>query len=484
MKKELLLIYNLTIQEQNGKRLNQFHFWMPEGELVHILGISNAGKTTLYRYLAGELASKSGFVRYQGIEYSAGKLFDGFKNLICIGEKSSLIDELSVAENICIITGKRKVKGVIHRRNMNYRVNLLLGQYAKEIHADQQVKNLSTVQRHIVELLRAIENEIPLVYIDDAFNNYGQEDMQRILQLICVLQEKGISIIYASRKNDLISQKADRKIIMRHGKNVKTFYKEDYDEKLCRKWLIGRPKLEGFERKKYMREEVIFSCKNIFGNQFIKAQSLQIHKGEVLGLYDMNNKANYEFLDIITGKNVAKRGEMYLDGQKYYPQSLEEAVRKGIGYVPMRNTGSSVVESMTFAENLMLPIMLKTSMFHFIKNKRIEKYLGKEYQKYCGISAIQQRQKMSKLDVYQRTSVEFYKWVLTRPKVLVCEEVCEELDIQMRNIVYEALEHLAENGTAVVIISQNIGELKKICDRVCVMNSGDNSSESGIYPAY
>ena len=83
MKKELLLIYNLTIQEQNGKRLNQFHFWMPEGELVHILGISNAGKTTLYRYLAGELASKSGLVRYQGIEYSAGKLFDGFKNLIC-----------------------------------------------------------------------------------------------------------------------------------------------------------------------------------------------------------------------------------------------------------------------------------------------------------------------------------------------------------------------------------------------------------------
>lgn len=470
MKREVLRIQNLTLRELEEKKLDGFCLHVNEGELIHLLGISNAGKTMLYQYFTGRILPEEGFAQYQNKRYER-EIFGGMKDMVCIGENSSLIEGLSIAENICIITGRRKMKQLIHKKALNYRVNLLLNQYAKGLKAEMKISSLDTVRRHEVELLRVMENEIPLIYIDDAFKNYGQDDLRHIGEIMQALRERGTAIIYATRRNDSISRWADRKVVMRNGRNVKTFYREDYQESLCRKWLTGSSQPETFTRQTYRQKELVFSGLIEEGKTYLHQCSIEVHKGEIVGLYDMNNRANYEFTNTILGKVPVKSGQFYLNGKRYIPYSLEKAIKSGIGYIPREHKGSSVVESMTFSENLLLPIMLKMSVLKIFKNMRVNKYLEREYLKLCSIDERERNLKMKEMDSYQKANVEFRKWILARPCLLICEEICEELDIQMRNIIYSALNEMAENGTAVCIASSNMDELKKICDTVYVMNT-------------
>ena len=354
---------------------------------------------------------------------------------------------------------------------MNYRVNLLLQQYAPELSPDMLVNELSLVQRHIIELLRAIENEAKFVFIDDAFSSHGQMGVLRILELLRVLKERNIAIIYASRKRDQLTQLAERVIILRQGRSVKTFYSDNYNEELCRKWLVGNPVLTGFQRKTYKTNQVVLRAGNLTGPSYISDFNLEVHRGEVVGLYDMNNSANMEVTDMLMGNRRAEQGRMLLNGKHYAPLTIDDSIAFNVGYVPKDRDRSGVVGTMSFAENLLLPIMLKMSLFSIFKNERVNRYLEKEYLEEMGIREQDKDKEVSSFDSYVKTNVIFHKWILSKPALLICEEICEETDITMRNIIYKALEELAKNKSAVLITSSNLGELKVICDTIYVMNS-------------
>ncbi len=475
MKTEILSMQNVCIGDEMARyALSDFHLQVYQGEMVNLMGVSGSGKTALYFYFIGEEMLREGKVTFNQQIWKEHERFSAIKDIVCLGQKSTLIPNLTIAENLCIITGRRKVKGIIHKKAMNYRVSLLLQQYAPELLPEMRVNELNPVQRHVIELLRAIENEARLVFIDDAFSSHGQMGVLRILELLRVLKERNIAVIYASRKRDQFTQLAQRVIILRQGRAVKTFYAESYSEDLCRKWLVGNPVLTGFQRTSYKTNQVVLRASNLTGSTYISDFNLVVHEGEVVGLYDMNNSANLEVTDILVGNMKAEQGRMLLNGKHYAPFTIDDSIACNVGYVPKDRDRSGVVGTMSFAENLLLPIMLKMSLFTFFKNERVNRYLEKEYLEEMGIKEQDKDKEVSSFDSYVKTNVIFHKWILSKPALLICEEICEDTDITMRNIIYKALEELAKNKSAVLITSSNMGELKAICDTIYVMNSYGN----------
>ncbi len=475
MKTEILSMQNVCIGDEMARyALSDFHLQVYQGEMVNLMGVSGSGKTALYFYFLGEELLREGKVTFENQSWKEHERFTAIKDIVCLGQKSTLIPNLTIAENLCIITGRRKMKGIIRKKAMNYRVSLLLRQYAPELSPDMLVNELTLVQRHIVELLRAIENEAKLVFIDDTFSTHGQMGVLRILELLRELKERNIAIIYASRKRDQLTQLAERIIILRQGSSVKTFYAENYNEDLCRKWLVGNPVLTGFQRTAYKTNQVVLKVSNLTGPSYISNFNLEVCQGEVVGLYDMNNSANIEVTDMLVGNLRAEQGRMILNGKHYAPLTIDDSVAFNVGYVPKDRDRSGVVGSMSFAENLLLPIMLKMSLFSIFKNERVNRYLEKEYIEEMGIKEQDKDKEVSSFDSYVKTNVIFHKWILSKPALLICEEICEETDITMRNIIYKALEELAKNKSAVLITSSNMGELKVICDTIYIMNSYGN----------
>lgn len=467
MKEELLSMQGVFAYHTSSQ-LHDFHIKIYKGEIIELLGVSGSGKTALYEYLCAKIPADRGTVAFDGMTMGEGAVFRGTRDVICIGEKSTLVPGLSIAENLAVITGKRKFKGVIRIKQLNYRINLLLQQHAKEIKAEQQASELTVVQRHVVELLRAIENEVKLVYIDDIFSAYGKADMQRMEYMIGLLKENGITVVIAQRGRPEFPNLTDRLIVMRNGENVRTFYREDYDQQECQKWMVGNSVIERDPRVSCMKRDLIFQIKDVSGETYLPKTSIVIRKGELVGLYDMNNYANIELAEMIIGERPLASGYMQFRGKNYFPEGIDSAIHKGIGYFPANRKDCGVVETLDYADNLHLSIMLKMSRFGIFENPRVRKFLAREYKDKVNLK---HNGTNWQYDLYSKTSIMFQKWILSRPDLLICEDILDDLDTKMQKIVYDALGELTENGCAVIVTSQKLGELKAICDTIHIMNS-------------
>ncbi|MBB5263286.1 ABC-type sugar transport system ATPase subunit [Catenibacillus scindens] len=474
---ELLFMQNVVTGE-GREALNGLDLHLCQGEVVELFGVSGAGKTALYNYFMGYEPLKEGYVAFNGRTYRPQERFADQKNVVCVSKNSTLIGGLTIAENICVIASRRKVRGLVHRKNINFRTNFLLQQYMPELRAEMTADTLTVSQRHMVELLRAVECEAKMIYIDDIMAGYGQGDFKRMERMLIALKEKNISILLARQGKDPLSSVSDRVVVLFRGKNVKTFYKEDYNTVTVNQWMLGSDTLAALRRSSYRTDKVIFSARRVQGPEYIASLTLDLHKGEVVGFYDMNNYANLEGARMLTGEEPYIFGQMRLNGRTYAPENLFQAINLGVGCIPWYRDVSGIVESMDCGENLFLPVMRKMSRWGIFYNKKAERFLAREYFSKTGISREFLGMRAEKLDVYNRVQLILTKWILTRPAILVCEELTEDSDLKMKNIILSAVDTLAANGTCVVITAHDMKDLMNICDTIYIMNSYADSKRA------
>lgn len=477
MKTEILRMYDAHIGEKGMNEIRGMRLLVGSQELVNIIGVTGSGKSMLSRYFRGEEELSGGSVVFLGKQMQVGERFSESKKVICLGRQSTLLPKLSIAENICIITRRQKIKGIIPKKNMENRVNLLLQQFAPDLRAETQVKNLTQMQCHIVELLRAVESEAKMIYIDNAFEVYGEMDSVRMCNLLESLIVRGISIVYASRQADSISNLASRMIVIRKGKNVKTFYKEDFSRDRLRMWLAGDAISAKYVKHSDFSNREILSLQGVTSPQYLSGIDLSVHEGEIVGLYDMNYCANLELTDLLVKKQDLVSGKMLLDGVAFDPKSMEDAVNKKVGFIAHLQDGGMLIQSMSFAENLALPVMQKMSLLGMFRNWRLNEFLEREYHRELGIAETEAELPVRNFDAYTQMKIILNKWLLVKPILLVCEDICEEMDVKMQEIIYGGLSKLAKNKTGIVIASHHLKELEAICDTIYIMNSYGSEGE-------
>jgi len=450
--------------------LDNFHLSINEGEIVNLIGLSGAGKSLLLDYFNGGVALHAGRVIWDKKTFEAGRPFVPDQRLVCIGHKSTLVEKMTVAENIFVLSRKKKRSFIINRRNIVYRAKLLLGEYAPDIKPNMLVEQLTQFQQHVIALLRAVENEAKLIIIDDIFQFYGHHEIMKMRKLLLKLKNNNISILYESHNENFNLNISDKIVIMRRGMNVRTFYKEDYRTELATQLLLGNDIPKVVQRPSHMKEECTLEIIDLYCGEKVKDVNMKIHKGEVIGLYDLDNKGNKEIALSLVGECEIQRGCLNYNGKPYVPRDIDYAVSNNIGYLPRSISNENLVDSMSFMDNLFLPVMKKTSKYKFLNDYSVLNFLCKEYMEELGITEKHKDEKVKAFDAYIRKSILLTRWVLFHPQIMVCIEPCSNADILMQNIIYDAIENLAQQGCSVIITSPYITDLKPICDRIVIIN--------------
>lgn len=454
--------------------LTDFCFHICQGEMVELFGISGAGKTAIYNYFMGHEPLKAGRVTFGGRIYDPPERFQDTKDVVCVSRKSSLINALTIAENLCIITGRRKMRGFINRRQMNYRVNLLLQQFLPQLRAEMRADALTLAQKHMVELLRAMENEAKLVYMDDIMSGYSQSELEQMRLLLAELTRRDMAIICARHGRKTFSGLTSRVLVLSRGVNVRTFYEPDFDLQEFNQWLLGSAMVLQPRRASYRTAEVIFSADGLTGKTYVTNFSMEICRGEVVGFYDMNNNANVEAARLFVGREIVASGRMRFMGRDYGPRRVAEAIDAGVGYIPWYHEASGVVETMGFSENILLPVMKRMSYLGIFRNRKAEAFLKKEYMAQMDIPEGAEDVRAGLLGIYARQQIIMKKWLLRHPDLLVCEELTEDNDMKMRAIIAKGIEELASAGVAVVITAHDMTDLMNLCDTIYIMDSFGN----------
>ncbi len=476
MKQGFLEIDDLVLEEE-GTVLDRFHLRMFRGDFVELLGTAGSGKADLAAFFAGRMHIKEGSVMIGSGRYRKGETLHDAQ-IQCLGETPSLAPSLSVAENIMLLSGKRIVRGVIRHRDLETRVNFLLSEFGLGFRADSRVSHLTEGEKRAAELLRAAESGIQFIVIDNIFNSLGQEDVQLIESILGELKKRGVTILVLGGRFPIFRNLSDRVAVLRAGKNVRTFFRENFDREEYVRWAFGASRPN--EVREYATGELVrrsgtgeernpvLEIRKLDG-EYLRSFSCSVRAGEIVGLYDMNNRQNRELIRFLAGDVQLPKNTAYLRGKPYLPGSVWAAARLGTAYIPARCLQSAVVGKMSYGENLTLSVMRKNSIMGTFVNRRIEKYLAREFGSELGADH-PESMTGAEFDAADKMRIILQRILLQRPAVLLMEDVLSDMNIRMLKIQTDYLARITDTGCAALISSQNLMALRQVCDRIIVMS--------------
>lgn len=220
--------------------------------------------------------------------------------------------------------------------------------------------------------------------------------------------------------------------------------------------------------------EPILQLKNItkkFGSVVaLKGVNVDVYPGEIRGLIGENGSGKSTITSIASGMQKATSGEMFFKNQPWNPESMIDALQRGIGMIVQE---SGTISGVTVAENIFLAELDQFRNKLGIVNRKLMNKKADEVMENIGVSNVKGSTPMSTLDFQTRKLVEIAKVAMKKPDILVIDETSTALSHDGREIMYKLINKFRDDGKAVIFISHDLDEIMDVCDTLTVLRDGN-----------
>jgi putative multiple sugar transport system ATP-binding protein len=483
MTKTILEMRSITKTFPGVKALSDVNLDVREGEIHAICGENGAGKSTLMKVLSGvyPAGSYDGQIIYQGEEQHFKSIRDSeHKGIVIIHQELALVPLLSIAENIFL--GNEQAKnGVIDWDETRDGARKLLHMVGLNEDPDTLITNIGVGKQQLVEIAKALSKQVQLLILDEPTASLSEKDSQALLELLLEFKNQGITSIIISHKLNEISRVADRVTVIRDGKTIETMDTDQITEDRIITSMVGRSLEDRYPpREAKAPGEVVFEVRNwnVFHpqhreRQMIRDVSINLRKGEVVGIAGLMGSGRTEFAMSIFGKSYGQKisGEVHMHGQKIDTSSVDKAIRNGIAYATedRKTYGLNLIDHIK--HNTTLANLLGVSKWGVIDDLA-ELDAANDYRKKTNIRSSSVYQVVGNLSGGNQQKVVLSKWLFANPDVLILDEPTRGIDVGAKYEIYTIINQLAAQGKAILVISSEMPELLGITDRLYVMNEG------------
>lgn len=462
--------------------LNNVDFDLNKGEIHALVGENGAGKSTLMKILGGVYIPDKGQIEIKGKQVKISRPQDSLNNKVgIIYQEFNLVPSLSIAENLFV--GKEMVKtkfGHLDKKAMLKQAMEVMSRLGLDkIDCGMQVRRLSVAVQQLVEIGKAIFNDIDILVMDEPTAVLTEKETQRLFDLMKVLKEKGIAIIYISHRIEEIIQLCDRITVLRDGEYVSTMdnsgTKVSKDEVV--RLMVGRDLKDYFPKKNIgVSEEKVLEVAGLSKHGVFQDISFSVRKGEILGFSGLVGAGRTEIMKALFGILKADAGDILLEGCKINIDSPGTAKRAGIGFVPEDRKREGVVLKMNLGDNICLPNDDKINRFgHVVKSKKRE--LVENFIKSLSIRPPIPERLIKDFSGGNQQKAVIAKWLAIKPKIIILDEPTRGIDVGAKVEIYNIINNLAEQGVGVIIVSSELLELLGMCDRIIVIHEGTITGE-------
>lgn len=450
-----------------------------KGEVHALVGANGAGKSTLIKIITGAYQLDEGSIYLDGKKVHINSTYDARAlGISAVYQEFSLINTLSIAENIYLGKLINKNIGPIHKVDWE-KMNKNAAEILKtlDVHLDPKVKvgSLSVAQKQLVEIAKALSNDIKVLIMDEPSASLSDNDIENMFKVINGLKAKGISIIYVSHRLEELPIIADRISVYRDGCYIKTLPIQDAPKEVIIKNMVGDNFIET-ARENHCSKEVIMQVKNFTSGKKFQDISFELHKGEILGLAGLAGAGRTELVRAIFGADKKESGEIYINGQKKNIRCPLDAKKAGIGFITEDRKEEGLILNMDLHTNVGMAIMDKLKKFLKLDLKK-EVKLTNDYIKSLSIKCRDSFQKAKDLSGGNQQKVVIAKWLATDPKILIMDEPTRGIDIGSKNQIYELINDLAAQGMGIIIISSELTEIIQVANRIIVLAAGRKTGE-------
>ena len=441
------------------------------GEVHGLVGENGAGKSTLMKIITGVYTKNSGQIFLDGreVDFSdPGKA--RLAGVSIIHQEFNQFSNLSVAENIFLDRKEyRNSLGFVNWKKMRDDAKKALGDLGASFDVEMPERLLSVREQQLVEIAKAVSSNCRVLIMDEPTAALPENEVGKLFEVIRVLKEKGVAVIYISHRMKEIEQICDRVTVLRDGKKVSTLEMEAgrIDEVISQ--MIGKSITNYYTHSQRTAGEAILEVRNLSGHG-VHDVSLELHRGEVLGLYGLAGSGATETAEMIMGLLRPLQGSVFMGGKKLLMKNINESMNAGIGYVPSDRRQEGIIVNMPISQNTILANLDSYDGRVMLNYKKIETRAAAI--ESLKIKCVSSSQEVMRLSGGNQQKVVLAKWLDRNPQVLILNEPTRGVDVGAKSEIYRLIDDLANNNLAILFISSELPEVMGVSDTITVMCRG------------
>lgn len=459
--------------------LDAFDFDLRAGEIHCLVGENGAGKSTFIKILSGAISPESGTLRLFGTDRRFLTPSQAIRSGIqTVYQESALVPSLSVAENIHLGQELAASKGPwrswqVDRHAQVEQTRALLSSLEIRIAADALVEDLSSAERQLVGLARALSRDARILVLDEPTASLSATESRTLLTLLRSIASRGVGIIYISHYLEEVLEIADRVTVLKDGRRVGLHTRDEVDQQTLVREMVGRDASSFYNREDNhaVQEGPPFLRMDSYSRRgSVHDVSLDVRRGEIFGLGGMIGAGRTELVRLLFGVDRRDSGRLTLDGVDITPDSPRDALRHGLCLITEDRQHSGLVLIRSVKENVSLArISLQRSPVIDLKE---ENRLVNEMVAKLRVATPSLAQEIRNLSGGNQQKAILARWLLTEGRVFLFDEPTRGIDIGAKQEIYRLMVELVRGGAAIIMVSSDMPELIAMSDRVGVMRDG------------
>ncbi|MEG1513838.1 MAG: sugar ABC transporter ATP-binding protein [Clostridia bacterium] len=448
-----------------------------DGETLALVGENGAGKSTLMKILTGAYQKDSGKILVGEQEVTISNTIKAKRlGIGQVYQRAELVPELTVAENILLGEKEFSQKGFVSAKWGREKVGMLLRKYDFPIRPEQIVGALSGALCQLVAIAKVLHRNPQVIILDEPTAVLSDKEVKLLFGMIEELKREKKTIIYISHRLEEVFQICERVAVMRDGMMVTTLKNENLTKDALVEYMLGRAIDKTIlEKQQNISREVVLELKHVTGKK-IKDVSFQLHKGEILGMAGLVNSGRTETARAIYGLDKLISGEVLIEGKVANIRRAKDAVDRGIFLAPEDRRKEAMVLCRSVRENVSLS-NLKSICRHRIIQNGWEKRRVYTLCKDLNVKMDSIESPVQNLSGGNQQKIVVAKALTAKPKILIFDEPTQGIDVGAKSEIYAILEKLRNEGLSILVISSEIEELQRVCDRIVVMHDGRLTGE-------
>ena len=448
------------------------------GEVHALVGENGAGKSTLMKILAGAQKRDSGDISLYGKKVQIDTPQQAMDlGISIIYQEFNLVPYLNAAENIFLGREPQAgLPGFINFARMYKEAQEVIDSLGVALDVRTPVNRLSIAQQQMVEIAKATSRKSKIIVMDEPSATLTDHELKSLFSLIRKLKQEGVSIIYISHRMEEIFDICDRVTIMRDGRWIATEDIKNLDRPQIIHLMVGRELTQMIPKDPATIGEPALTVKNVNRKGVLHDISLTVHKGEVLGIAGLVGSGRTELARVIFGADPLDSGTIELFGKAELIRSPQEAIRHGIGLVTEDRKAQGLVLGMAVRENITLANLPAVSVMQFIQSSK-EREVSEKLVTSLTVKTPSIEQAVKNLSGGNQQKVVLAKWLFTNSKILIFDEPTRGIDVGAKTEIYQLMNALAKEGTAIIMISSELPEVLGMSDRILVMHEGRLAGE-------
>lgn len=447
------------------------------GEIHSLVGENGAGKSTLIKVMSGLHQPEHGTCYIRGIETKIDSPAKAIElGMGVVYQELNVVDSLNVAENVFFGRLPHTRIGRINWKKLYQDTQDILDRLGLEISPKRKAGYLSTAQKQMVDIARCISMDPQVIILDEPTSSLAPIEIDCALSVVRKLKSQGVGILYISHKLDEVFAVSDRITVLRDGEFVKCLQAKETNEHELISLMVGRQFEERYTHHCVNESEIALQVEGL-STDMVKDITFHVKKGEIVGFSGLMGAGRTELAKAICGVDRRVAGRITVYGEAILPDSMNKAVKAGIGFIPESRKEEGILPNMSVGANVSIS-SLSSYAKHGVINSKEERLANDELIHRLRVKTPGLKQLIVNLSGGNQQKVLIARWIAKKNlKVLIVDEPTRGIDVGAKSEIYALLEKMAAQGLAIVIMSSEMQEILGTCNRIYVMRAGRITGE-------